>query len=105
MPEGGASLFCAAQRAAFQGPRGIAFRAVRPAFELAEGGRYTTFFARDHPIPLVSNEAIQRYDESEYSSPILGNTISFEQAALESAAVDPWQLEARWREAWNALSI
>jgi hypothetical protein len=103
MPSGGASLFCAAQRALFSGRNGIAFRSVEPALDIPPGGRHTTFFAGDTPIPLRSNESIQRYEDAEYSAPILGNEISFEEAGRRAAALDPWVLEERWARAARSL--
>jgi hypothetical protein len=48
----------------------------------------------------VSNESIRTYDEAEYSRPILGNTLSFEEAGTRVGALDPQQLETNWKHAW-----
>lgn len=82
MKKGGASLFCKTGRTIFEGERGVAFRSVQDVLTIPEGGRHTTFFTGEKYISLITNESIQRYDDSEYAVPILGNEISFQQAAM-----------------------
>lgn len=104
MPHGGASLFSAGRHFTFA-PRAISFRSVADALEIPEGGRHTTAFFTDQPFSLVTNESVVKYDASEYGAPILGNPISFEEAARIAAEVDPWLIESRWREAWSSVEI
>jgi hypothetical protein len=100
MPSGGASLFAAVRDLQFSGENGIAFRSVGDALSISEGGRHTSLFLGGTPIPLVSNESIKVYDDSEYCHPILGNSLSFEEAGNRVGAIDPEQLEANWKAAW-----
>jgi hypothetical protein len=103
MLHGGASLFSAGPLFRFEGSRGVTFRSVTgQELVIPEGGRHTTFFASQPPVSLITNEAVQRYDNSEYGAPILGNSMSFEEAAAIATSVDPWEIEDRWLKAWNS---
>jgi len=103
MPQGGASLFAAVRDLRFAGPNGIAFRSVGDSLEIAPGGRHTSLFLGENPIPIVSNESVQKYNDDEYSKPILGNSLSFEEAGELVGAFDPREVDKRWRAYWNAL--
>jgi hypothetical protein len=100
IPSGGASLFAAVRDLHFDGENGIAFRSVGDTLHIPPGGRHTSLFLEGAPIPLVSNESIRKYDDAEYSEPILGNSLSFEEAGNRVGAIDPQQLEANWKAAW-----
>jgi len=103
MPAGGASLFSSGPRFRFDGSRGVTFRSVTSQeLVVPEGGRHTTFFAAQPPVSLITNETIQRYDDSEYGAPILGNPMSFEEAAAIATSMDPWEIEDRWLKAWTS---
>jgi hypothetical protein len=101
MPSGGAALFTASRDLQFEGGQGIAFRSVGDALRIPQGGRHTTLFLEDGPVPLISNESIKAYDDSEYCAPILGNTLSFEKAGNLVGAQDPQEVETRWKSAWQ----
>jgi hypothetical protein len=105
MPAGGASLFSAVRDLAFLGEHGITVRAVADALRIPAGGRYASLFLGGAPVPLESNESIRAYDDSEYCQPILGNSLSFEEAGIRVGAVDPLQLEADWKSAWAQLKL
>jgi len=105
MPSGGASLFCAVRDMQFDGDRGIAFRSVGDSLNVPAGGRHTSLFLPDRIVPMVSNESIKSYDDAEYAQPILGNSLSFEEAGNLVGALDPQQLEARWKSAWLATAL
>jgi|GEM_PF-970762 len=76
-PFGGAALFCAAKHMDFRGPRGIAFRFIGEHCILDEGDRLVSVFDKNQENIFRSNEAIEKYDGSNYFSPILGNKLSF----------------------------
>jgi len=101
MPSGGAALFTAGRDLQFDGGQGIAFRSVGDALRIPQGGRHTTLFLEGGPVPLVSNESIRAYDDSEYAEPILGNTLSFEEAGNLVGALDPEKVETNWKSAWQ----
>jgi hypothetical protein len=105
MPSGGASLFAAVRDMQFEGENGIAFRSVGDVLSIPQGGRHTSLFMNNAPVPMVSNESIKSYDDAEYSRPILGNSMSFEQAGNLVGAIDPQQLEENWRAAWKAVPL
>jgi hypothetical protein len=105
MPSGGASLFCAIRDLVFCGDNGIAFRSVGDTLRIPQGGRHTSLFLDGAPVPLISNESIRTYDDAEYCQPILGNSLSFEEAGNLVGAIDPTQLEATWKAAWLNLQL
>ncbi|HEY3836762.1 MAG TPA: hypothetical protein VGL72_09325 [Bryobacteraceae bacterium] len=105
MPSGGASLFSAVADLQFDGENGIAFRAIADSLRLPAGARYTSLFLDNQTVPLQSNESIRAYDDAEYSQPVLGNAMSFEEAGNVVGAIDPAQLQARWKTAWTEARI
>ncbi|HUQ95185.1 MAG TPA: hypothetical protein VM120_26145 [Bryobacteraceae bacterium] len=105
MSAGGASLFSAVRDLQFEGENGITFRSVAAALRIPEGGRHTSLFLNETPIPLVSNESIRAYDDAEYGNPILGNSLSFEAAGNRASEVPPRQLEENWLAAWRDLKL
>ncbi len=105
MSSGGASLFCAVRDLQFDGSNGIAFRSVGEVLSIPPGGRHTSLFLEGTPIALQSNESIRAYDDSEYCQPILGNSLSFEEAGNRVGAIDPLQLEANWKAAWQKIKL
>jgi len=102
MPSGGASLFSAVRNLQFDGENGIAFRSIGDILNIPAGGRHTTLFLNRGAVPLVSNESIRAYDDSEYRQRVLGNSLSFEEAGKLVEAIDPHELERRWKTAWQA---
>lgn len=101
MCSGGASLFASVRELRFDGGNGIVFRSVGDAIVIPQGGRHTSLFLSETPITLQSNENIRAYDDAEYSRPISGNRFSFEEAGNLAGALDPGELEANWRAAWQ----
>ncbi|MGE5262525.1 MAG: hypothetical protein ACM3S0_04020, partial [Acidobacteriota bacterium] len=101
MPNGGSALFCAADHLSFTGPNGIAFKSIGSDIRLEEGGRHTTLLLEDGPRHLLSNEAITNYEGENYDRPILGNEISFQEAAVLVSREEPESLKGRWFDYWS----
>lgn len=101
MPYGGSALFCAADRLSFTGQHGIAFRSMGADIEVQDGGRHTTVCFGQEPQHMISNEAIIDYEGSNYSQPILGNALSFEEASLLVGREDVQSMEQRWLLGWS----
>lgn len=101
MPCGGIALFCAADHLEFAGPHGIAFRSIGSKISISAGGRHTTLFLPEGPENMVSEESVLDYSGGNYTQPILGNRLSFEQAGKIMSEVDGRDLEARWLKAWQ----
>ncbi len=101
MPDGGSALFCAADNFVFAGPNGIAFKSVGNDIRVEEGGRHTTLFLEQKPFHLVSNECIADYEGENYDKPILGNELSFGEAATLVAREELEALERRWLQHWS----
>jgi hypothetical protein len=101
MPHGGNAIFCAADRLRFDGPDGIAYRSVGSEIVVPKGGRHTTLFLPEGVRHMTSNERVLDYGGRNYTGPIEGNTLSFEEAGRRMAAADGAELEARWRQAWE----
>ena len=102
MPHGGSALFCAADEMIFSAPHAIAFRSTGKRFSLAEGNRLTHLYLSGEPLEMRTNESILSYEGENYSSPIQGNPISFEEAARRMSAEDSRLVESRWLERWSA---
>jgi hypothetical protein len=101
MPHGGAALFCAADRMEFSGPHAIAFKVIGDKFLLTEGDRLTCLFYSDGVLQMHSNEAVIQYEGENYSQPVLGNLISFEEATRRMYLEDTRLVEKRWSERWS----
>jgi hypothetical protein len=104
MKQGGASLFAAVRQMDFAGANAVVLRSVAEKLSLGEGGRHTSLHLGGEPVALVADESVL-FSESEYTAPIAGNTISFEQAGKLAAGISGHQLEANWRAAWEALRL
>jgi hypothetical protein len=102
MPEGGIALFCALDSLTFDGPGAIALRSVGEAVRLPGGGRHTVLFGPQGDLPMLGNESITSYDGPSYDDPILGNSISYAEAAELMDGVGPAETDRRWHEAWGA---
>jgi hypothetical protein len=102
MPEGGIALFCALSTLAFDGPSAIALRSVGQDVRLPAGGRHTILYGPNGPVPMTGNESVTSYDGPGYDEPILGNPISYAEAATLMDGVGPAQTDRRWREAWES---
>jgi hypothetical protein len=105
MPSGGTSLFSAVRDLQFDGDHGVAFRSIADVLHVPQGGRHTSLFLDGKAISMLSNESVKSYDDSEYSQPILGNPLSFEEAGNLVGAVDPQRLEETWKAAWKGQAI
>lgn len=101
MPQGGAVIQCVVEDMRFEGPNAIAFQSAGKKIILREGDRHTTLLLPGRQEHLVSNEAITDYKGENYSRPILGNKISFEEASslVEQYRYD--EAEAVWTRLWD----
>ncbi|OGN92538.1 MAG: hypothetical protein A2Z71_07320 [Chloroflexi bacterium RBG_13_50_21] len=100
MPYGGSALFCAANEMKFSGPHAIAFKAIGDEFLLGEGDRLTSLFYGDGTLNLRSNESLISYEGENYSLPVMGNPISFEEATRRMWKEDTRLVEKRWSDQW-----
>jgi len=101
IPRGGSALFCASDELVFEGAHGVAFRSVGRQVVLPEGGRHTSLFLDDELLDLVSNERIINYDGENYTRPILGNPISFEEAGAMMSHIGGHEIDRRWHALWK----
>jgi hypothetical protein len=101
MPHGGCALFCAVDQMTFPGPHGVAFRSLGAEISIPEGGRHTSLLLDQGPESMVSNESIVDYSGENYTEPILGNPLSFQEAGDIMSELDGRKLEHRWHEAWR----
>lgn len=104
MAEGGAALFCASDELHFDGPSSVALRSVSPTIHLPAGGRHTTLQLPDGPVPLRGSESVTNYDGPDYTTPILGNALSFGEASARMDEVGPEACDRRWREQWERFA-
>jgi hypothetical protein len=102
MPEGGIALFCATDTLTFDGPSALALRSVGESVTLPAGGRHTVLFGPNGPVPILGNESITSYDGLNYDDPILGNALSYADAAKLMDGVGPAETDRQWRAAWDA---
>ncbi len=101
VPDGGAALFCALDDLQLDGPSAIALRSVGGSVRLPEGGRHTTLHLADGPLPMRGSESIRNYDGPDYTTPVLGNALSFGEASERMDDVGPDECDRRWRERWE----
>jgi hypothetical protein len=102
MPEGGIALFCALDTLDFSGPSALALRSVGREVRLPAGGRHTVLYGPNGRVPMLGNESVTSYDGPGYDDPILGNPISYAEAAALMDGVGPALTDRRWREAWES---
>ena len=102
MPAGGSALFCALDDLVLDGPASVVLRSVGGAVQLPEGGRHTTLPLPDGPLPMRGSESVRNYDGPDYTSPILGNALSFGEASDQMDDLGPEECDRRWRERWEA---
>jgi hypothetical protein len=102
MPFGGSALFCAADEMEFNGPHAIAFKSTGNQFQLGEGGRLATLYLSEETIGLHTNESLTNYEGENYSVPVFGNPISFEEAGRRMSMEDTRLVEQRWFNQWNS---
>jgi hypothetical protein len=101
MPFGGCALFCAANGMKFKGPHAIAFKVVGDEVQLKEGDRLTCLFFTNGTMEMRSNEALINYEGENYSLPVMGNPISFEEATRRMWTEDTRLVEKRWSDNWS----
>lgn len=101
MPYGGSALFCAADVMKFSGPHSIAFYSIGDKFLLDEGDRLACLFLSDGTMEMHSNESLIDYEGENYAEPVMGNPISFEEAARRMSLEDTRLVEKRWSDEWN----
>jgi hypothetical protein len=100
MPEGGSALFCASDEMEFQGPHAIAFKYTGDHARLDEGDRLTCLYFIDGTLEMCTNESQVNYEGDNYSLPIMGNPLSFEEATRRMNLEDTRLVEKRWQETW-----
>lgn len=101
MPYGGSALFCAADEMRFTGPHAIAFKSTGNQYQLVEGSRLATLYLPDETIEMWTNESLISYEGENYSMPVMGNPISFEEAGKRMSREDTRLVEKRWSDQWN----
>jgi hypothetical protein len=102
MPYGGSALLCAADEMKFCGPHAVAFKSTGSQFELEEGDRLATLYLSDGTIQMRTNESLISYEGENYSLPVMGNPISFEEAGRRMSEEDNRLVENRWSDQWNS---
>lgn len=102
MPHGGSALFCAADEMIFTGPHAIAFRATGRELRLAEGDRLAHLYLSDGTLEMRANESLVNYEGENYSMPVMGNPVSFAEAARRMSLEDTRLVENRWLEQWSS---
>jgi hypothetical protein len=69
--------------------------------KLGEGDRLTCLFFSDGGMEMRSNEALIQYEGENYTQPVLGNPLSFEEATRRMFLEDTRLVEERWFERWS----
>ena len=101
MPYGGSSLFCATDRLEFAGHHAVAYKSFGEEIVLSNGGRHSTLLTPDGFINIISNESLIDYSGDNYTLPIMGNQISFEEAGRIMAQGEGREIEAQWTNLWE----
>jgi hypothetical protein len=102
MPAGGSALFCASDKMEFQGPHAIAFKFTGNQAKLAEGDRLTNLYSSDGTLEMRTNESQVNYEGNNYSLPIMGNPLSFEEATRRMNLENTRLVETRWLDKWSS---
>jgi hypothetical protein len=85
----------------FNGPHAIAFKSIGDKLQLGEGDRATCLFYTQGSMEMRSNESLINYEGENYSKPVLGNSISFEEATRRMSEEDTRLVERRWLDRWS----
>jgi hypothetical protein len=105
MPEGGCALFSAADTMEFNGPHAIAFRYSGKQAKLEQGDRLTCLYLAGSTLEMRTNESLVQYEGQNYSQPVMGNPISFEEATRRMSLEDTRLVEKRWLDQWSAWPV
>lgn len=98
MPNGGVAFQSATKTLHFEGANGFVFRTVGDEFYVSEGGRLTTLPLAEGWLSMRSNESVLDYSGSNYTQPILGNPLSFEEAGSIMSRKYGSDSEELWQE-------
>jgi hypothetical protein len=101
MPYGGSTIFCAADEMKFFGPHAIAFKSTGSQFQLGEGDRLAMLYQSDGTMEMRTNESLINYEGENFSQPVMGNPISFEEAGRRMSLEDTRLVEKRWSDQWR----
>lgn len=101
MPDGGSVLFCAADWMNLAGPHAIGFKLTGERYELGEGDRLANLYLADGKLVMRSNESLVNYEGENYTVPMMGNPLSFEEAARRISVEDNRLVEKRWLDWWS----
>jgi hypothetical protein len=85
----------------FSGPHAIAFKSTGNQFQLEEGDRLAILYLSEGTIEMRTNESLISYEGENYSKPVMGNPISFEDAGRRMSMEDTRLVEKRWSDQWN----
>ncbi len=102
MPDGGCALFSAADNIDFQGPHAIVFKFTGKQASLEEGDRLTCLNFSGGSLEMHTNESLVQYEGENYTQPVLGNPISFEEGTRRMTLEDTRLVEQRWLDKWSS---
>ncbi len=90
MPRGGAVVESRLDTLVTEGPNAVSFRSLGDSLTLEDGEKHTTLALPDRVIQLSGSESIRDYSGANYSEPVLGNPVSFEEAGriMEAFSLD-----------------
>jgi len=84
------------------GPHAIGFKLTGERYELGEGDRLANLYLADSKLVMRSNESLVNYEGENYTVPVMGNPLSFEEAARRISVEDNRQVEKRWLDWWSS---
>ncbi len=101
IPDGGCVLFCAADEMKLNGPNAIAFKYTGKLANLDESDRLTCLYFSDGRLEMHTNESLVDYEGENYSNPVMGNELSFEEATRRMTLEDTRLVDKRWLDEWS----